>query len=68
MDCGLPDFFIHGILQAGIPVVDSYFLLQGIFSIQDLNPGLLHCRLIVYPLSNEGISEMQIGASPVAQH
>ena len=68
MDCGLPDFFIHGILQAGIPGVDSYFLLQGIFSIQELNPGLLHCRLIVYPLSNEGISEMQIGASPVAQH
>ena len=28
--------------------VSCYFLLQGIFPIQGLNPGLLHCRQILY--------------------
>ena len=30
------------------------FLLQGIFPIQGLNPGLLHCRQILYHLSHQG--------------
>ena len=29
-------------------------LLQGIFPIQGLNPGLLHCRQILYQLSHKG--------------
>ena len=29
-------------------------LLQGIFPTQGLNPGLLHCRQILYPLSQLG--------------
>ena len=29
-------------------------LLQGIFSTQGLNPGLLHCRWILYQLSHKG--------------
>ena len=29
-------------------------LLQGIFSIQGSNPGLLHCRYILYHLSHQG--------------
>ena len=29
----------------------SHFLLQGIFPIQGLNPGLLHCRQILYLVS-----------------
>ena len=32
----------------------GYFLLQGIFSTQGLNPSLLHCRQILYQLSCEG--------------
>ena len=32
--------------------VDSLFLLQGIFPIQGLNPGLSHCRQILYQLSH----------------
>ena len=28
--------------------VDCHFLLQGIFLTQELNPGLLHCRQILY--------------------
>ena len=31
--------------------VVCHFLLQGIFLTQGLNPGLLHCRQILYQLS-----------------
>ena len=34
--------------------VDSFTLLQGIFPTQGLNPGLLHCRWILYQLSHKG--------------
>ena len=34
--------------------VGSLSLLQGIFPIQELNPGLLHCRQILYQLSQQG--------------
>ena len=30
------------------------FLLQGIFLSQGLNPGILHCRQTLYPLSHQG--------------
>ena len=32
----------------------SHFLLQGIFLTQGSNPGLLHCRQILYCLSHQG--------------
>ena len=34
--------------------VDCYFLLQGIFLTQGLNPGLPHCRQTLYYLSHRG--------------
>ena len=34
--------------------VGCHFLLQGIFLTQGSNPGLLHCRQIVYHLSHQG--------------
>ena len=34
--------------------VVCYFLLQGIFQTQGLNPGLLHCRQTLYQLSYQG--------------
>ena len=34
--------------------VDNLSLLQGIFPIQVLNPGLPHCRQILYELSYQG--------------
>ena len=34
--------------------VGSRSLLQGIFPTQGLNPGLLHCRWILYQLSHQG--------------
>ena len=34
--------------------VGSLFFLQGIFPTQGSNPGLLHCRWILYQLSHQG--------------
>jgi len=34
--------------------VGSHFLLQGIFPTQGWNPGLLHCRKILYHLNHKG--------------
>ena len=56
MDCSLPGSSVHGIFQAIILewVPGCYFLLQGIFLSQGLNPGLLHCRQTFYHLSYQG--------------
>ena len=43
----------HGILQARILELISNFLLQGTFLTQGSNPGLLHCRKILYQLSHQ---------------
>ena len=37
-----------------IPGVGSLSLLQGIFPTQGSNPGLLHCRWVLYQLSHKG--------------
>ena len=34
--------------------VDYHFLLQGIFPTQESNPGLPHCRQMLYHLSHQG--------------
>ena len=52
MDCSPPGSTIHGILQARMLEWVSFF--QGIFLTQESNPGLLHCRLILYCLSHQG--------------
>ena len=39
--------------------VSSLSLLQGIFTTQGLNPGLPHCRQILYQLSHKGSPENQ---------
>ena len=38
--------------------MDCHFLLQGIFPTQGSNLGLLHCRQILYHLSQAGQSQM----------
>ena len=48
------DYTVHGILQATILEWGSYSLLQGIFPTQGSNPGLPHCRQILYELSHKG--------------
>ena len=52
MDGSPPGSSIHGILQAGSNTGGGcHFLLQGVFPTQGLNPGLLHCKQILYHLS-----------------
>ena len=57
MDCSPPGSPVHGILH-GIHLQNSgvgcHALLQGIFPTQELNPGLLHSRWILYHLSHQG--------------
>ena len=54
-DCSLPGFSAMGILQAGIlEWVSMPSSELGIFPTQGLNPGLLHCRQILYCLSHQG--------------
>ena len=50
-DCSLPGSSVHGILQARILEWVDISLLQRIFPNQELNPGLLHCRHILYQLN-----------------
>ena len=47
MDCSLPGFSVHGILQTRNTGMSSHSLLQGFFLTQELNLGLLHCRQIL---------------------
>ena len=53
LDCSPPGSFIHGILQTRNTGVGSHSLFQGIFLIQALNLGLLHCREILYSLGHQ---------------
>ena len=39
--------------------VGCHFLLQGILPTGRWNPGLLHCRQILYPLSHQGSPDLQ---------
>ena len=48
------DYIVHGILQARNTGVGRLSLLQGSFPTQRLNPGLPHCRQILYQLSQKG--------------
>ena len=44
------------------------FLLQGIFPTQELNPGLLHCRQILYRLSHKESPYLEIRAQEAQNH
>ena len=54
MDCSLPGSSVHGDSPGKNTGVSFHALLQRIFPIQGLNPGLLHCRWILYQLSYQG--------------
>jgi len=51
IDSSPPGFSVHVISQARILV--SHSRLQEIFLTQGSNPGLLHCRQILYHLSHQ---------------
>ena len=53
MDCSLPGSSVHGILQERI-LEWVAFPPSGDLLTQGLNPGLLHCRQILYQLSHQG--------------
>ena len=50
MDYSPPGSSVHGVLQQEY-WMGCHALLQGIFPTQGSNPGLLHCRQILYQLS-----------------
>ena len=54
MDCSLPGSSVPGDSPGKNTGVSCLALLQGIFPTQGLNPGLSHCRWILYCLSHEG--------------
>ena len=45
---------VHGDSSGKNTGVSGHVLLKGIFPTQGLNPGLLHCRWILYQLSYQG--------------
>ena len=53
MDWSTPGSSVHGLLQAKI-LECCHFLLQGIFTTQGSNPGLLHCRQMLLPSEPPG--------------
>ena len=48
MDCGLPGSSVHVDSPGKNTGIGYHALLQGIFLMQRLDPGLLHCRWILY--------------------
>ena len=54
MNCSPPGSSVHRDSPSKNTGVDCHALLQGIFLAQGLNPGLLHCRWILYHLNHQG--------------
>ena len=54
MDCSPPSSFAHGISQAGMLEWVAIPVSRGIFLTQELSPGLLQSRRILYHLSHYG--------------
>ena len=54
MDCSPPGSSVHGNFPDKNTGVGCHVLLQGIFPTQGLNPGLPHCRWVLYHLSHQG--------------
>ena len=57
VECNPPGSPVHGDFPGKNTGVGCPALLQGIFPIQGSNPGLLHCRRILYGLSYQGSSD-----------
>ena len=54
MDYSLPDSSVHGLSSGKNTGMGCHALLLRIFPTQGSNPGLLHCRQILYHLSHQG--------------
>ena len=53
MDSSPPDSSVHGIFQARALEWGAIAFSRGIFPTQGSNPGLLHCRQMLYHLSHQ---------------
>ena len=58
MDCNLPVSSVYGDSPGKNTGVGYHALLQGIFPTQGSNPCVIHCRLILYHLRNQGRPRM----------
>ena len=58
MDCGPPGSSVHGDSPCKNIGVDCHALLHGIVPTQGSNPGIQHCRCILYQLSHQGSSRI----------
>ena len=67
MDCSPPGSAVHGDSPGKNTEVDCHALLQGIFPTQGLNPGLPHCRCILYLLSHQGSTDPTPAAAAAAK-
>ena len=63
MDCSLPGSSVHGDSPGRNTGASYHALLQGIFPTQGSNPGLPHCRWILYHLSHQGSLPLQLGSA-----
>ena len=54
MDCSSPSSSVHGDSPGKNTGVGCHAFLRGIFPTHGSNPGLPHCRRILYPLSHQG--------------
>ena len=63
MDCSPPGSSVHGDSPSKDTGVGCHALFQGTFLTQGSNPGLLHCRQILYCLSHQGSPDHQGGSS-----
>ena len=54
VDCGPPGSSVHGDSPGWNTRMGCHVLLQGIFPTQESNPGLPHCRRILYHLRHQG--------------
>ena len=67
MDCGLSGSSVHGDSPGKNNEVSCHALLQGIFTTQGSNPGLTHCRQIIYHLSYQVSPGGASGKEPTCQ-
>ena len=59
--CDPMDYTFHGILQARIREWVAFLFSRGsIFPTQGSNPGLPHCRWILYQLSHQGSPKIRV--------
>ena len=56
--CDPIDYTVHGIHSRKNIGAGSLPLLQGVFPTQGLNPGLPHCRRVLYQMSHKGSPRM----------